>query len=123
MTTSYDCCESTVISMDQRKSHIRTHYIWHLCVLRVIVLGPLVLIKMVVNAVNTAIDSTCETVSDALPVPYTTEWVTFDQLSKREQRRLERQKERQMISINRMISTNRVRSQVSSYKTIYGENQ
>ena len=113
MTASSDCREPKIIPMDQRESYIRTHYIWHLCLLRVIVLGPLVLIKMVVNSVNTAIDSTCETISDALPVPYTTEQVSFNQLSKREQRRLELRK----------ISTDRVRSQVSTYNTIYGGNQ
>ena len=113
MTVSSDCREPKIIPMDQRKSYIRTHYIWHLCLLRILILGPLVLTKMVINAVNTAIDSTCEAISDALPVPYTTEQVSFNLLSKREQRRLEL----------RRISTDRVRSQVSTYNTINGENQ
>jgi len=84
--------------------YVHYQYIWHLVVVRVVILGPLLLVKTVLNVVSEGVDNVFDRVHDALPTPYTTSWTDFDSLSPREKGYYERVDKLHKGAVDRMMS-------------------
>lgn len=70
------------------KPYCNTKYILHLCILRVIVVGPFAIARSISETIFNVLDKVTEVISDFLPVPYTLEMVEFDQLPKHKQKEI-----------------------------------
>lgn len=75
--------------MTKQKLYSHIEYTWYLLVLRVILIGPFVLIKGISDIISTVSEKVYWKLHEMLPVCYTETKVEFDQLSKREQKKIQ----------------------------------
>ena len=76
--------------MTEQNLYIHTNYIWHRVVLRVIVLAPFAITVEVANFISNKVDKICRKLDKMLPIHYKQTQVPFDQLSKGEQKEVQR---------------------------------
>jgi hypothetical protein len=76
--------------MTKQPLYTHTNYIWHFLVLRLIVISPFVAINAVTNFIANTAEKVCWKLDKMLPVSYHQTKVPFEQLSKREQKEIER---------------------------------
>lgn len=76
--------------MTEQKLYTHTNYIWHFFVLRLIVVAPFVAINAVTSFIANTAEKVCWKLDKMLPVSYKQSKVPFEQLSKREQKEIER---------------------------------
>lgn len=75
--------------MTEQKLYTHTHYIWHLMLLRLIILGPIKITEFIALCISGACDGFFQVFDKMLPVPYKQTQVPFDKLSKGEQEAIE----------------------------------
>jgi len=76
--------------MTEQNLYIHTNYIWHRVVLRVIVSAPFVIIKGIADVISNVAEKLYWKLDKVLPVAYHQTKVPFDQLSKGEQKEVQR---------------------------------
>lgn len=76
--------------MTEQKLYTHTNYIWHFFVLRLIVVSPFVVINAVTSFIANTAEKVCWKLDKMLPVAYYQTKVPFDQLSKGEQKEVQR---------------------------------
>ena len=73
---------------DQLYTH--THYIWHRVLLRVMVMAPIKITEFIALCISGACDGLFQVFDQMLPIHYKQTKVPFDQLSKGEQKEVQR---------------------------------
>lgn len=76
------------IEMTELYTH--THYIWHRVLLRVMVMAPIKITEFIALCISGACDGLFQVFDQMLPIHYKQTEVPFDQLSKGEQKEVQR---------------------------------
>lgn len=76
--------------MTEQKLYTHTNYIWHLVVLRVIVMSPFAITGLIASFISNTAEKIYWKIDKVLPDAYYQTRVPFDQLSKGEQKEVQR---------------------------------
>ena len=76
--------------MTEQKLYIHTDYIWHLVILRTTITAPFVLVKGVSDAISHVAEKVYWKLDKVLPRAYKSYLTDFENLSKSEQRAIEK---------------------------------
>ena len=87
----------------------QTKYILHWCIVRVILVGPLAIMRAIAEKIYNLLDKLAEDVSTTLPECYTRKWVEWEKLTPNEQKAIEK------VARARDVTRDRVMFQ--TYKT------
>lgn len=74
--------------MTEQKLYTHTHYIWHRVLLRAIVMSPFAITHLVTSFITDKVEKVYWKIDEILPLSYKQTKVPFEQLSKREQKKI-----------------------------------